>query len=282
MRIVRFSNQGKISWGVYHQQDQLLTPLGHIWAQHTEALLQKDEDLKRLVEKYRSLDIPIQDLVFLPPVTPSNKIFCVGLNYGRHVLESGRDLPSHPSLFLRHLDSFVGHKERIIKPSVSEQFDYEGELVVVIGRTGRHIKEEDAWQHVAGYTCMAENSVRDFQNHTAQVTAGKNFDQSGGIGPWILSARSIEPGSSLRIQTRLNNVAVQDDSTKDFIFSIPRLIAYISTFTELKAGDLIATGTPEGVGMRRTPPLYMQENDVLEVEIEQVGLLKLFVSGESY
>lgn len=280
MKIVCFTDQEKRNWGVYHSKEQLITPLGHIWADHTEALTKSVEELEGLVARHRHLDIFNQGTYFLPPVTPQNKIFCVGLNYGRHVVESGRDLPEYPSLFLRHIDSFVGHGEEVVKPLVSDQLDYEGELVVVIGLAGRHIKEGDAWRHVAGYTCMAENSVRDFQKHATQVTAGKNFDRSGAIGPWICTFKSIDSESQLGLQTRLNGVVVQDGSTDDLIFSIPRLIAYISTFTELRPGDLIATGTPEGVGMKREPPLYMKENDVLEVEIEQVGLLKLRVSVE--
>lgn len=281
VNIVCFSYQGEKNWGIYHSQSQTVTPLGHVWSTHTEVLAIATCQLAEEVERHRALDIASKKVVFLPPVSACNKIFCVGLNYGRHVVESGRELPEYPSLFLRHADSFVGHAENVWKPAVSDQFDYEGELVVVIGKSGRHIKEENAWDHVAGYTCMAENSVRDYQKHATQVTAGKNFDRSGALGPWIKTADGIKRTQPFHLLTRLNGVVVQNDSTADFIFSIPFLVAYVSRFTELKAGDLIATGTPEGVGMKRQPPLYMAVGDVLEIEIEQVGVLRVAVEAEA-
>lgn len=281
MKIVCFAHNGIERWGVYEEQTQKITPLDSIWPNHVEGLKAGVEELTEKVKQQKKSVIDSGEVSWSVPVMPTNKIFCVGLNYGRHVLEVGRELPTYPSLFLRHIDSFVGHEQAIIKPSVSDQFDYEGELVIVIGKRARHISEESAWDYIAGYTCMAENSIRDFQKHAAQVTAGKNFDHSGAIGPWITTANAVSAPDQFSLRTYLNEQLVQDGNTADFIFTIPSLIAYVSSFTELKPGDLIATGTPEGVGMKRQPPLYMQVGDRLKVEIEQVGALVMTVVNEN-
>lgn len=281
MKIVCFNYKNQKNWGVYHAQSENITPLTHVWPTHIEGLSAGFSALEQAVQEQSHLQLNQKEVSWSVPVTAENKIFCVGLNYGRHVLEAGRELPKYPSLFLRHIDSFVGHEQNIIKPLVSNDFDYEGELVIVIGKAGRSISEDQAWDHIAGYTCMAENSIRDYQKHAAQVTAGKNFDATGAIGPWILLANGELDPSQLRVQTRLNGQKVQDGNTADFIFSIPALVSYVSTFTQLKPGDLIATGTPEGVGMKRTPPLYMKEGDKLEVEIEHLGVLAVSVINET-
>ena len=174
---------------------------------------------------------PLAGLQWLPPVPNPRKILCVGLNYGRHVLEAGRELPAHPSLFIRYADSFVGNGQDMWKPRASDRYDYEGELAVVIGRAGRHIAARDALSHVAGYTCMAENSVRDFQKHNAQVTPGKNFERSGALGPWLVTADEICDPARLRVMTRLNGETLQQGEVSDLIFPIAELIAYISAFT---------------------------------------------------
>ena len=237
-------------------------------------------DALRNLDGPAPVDLHEPEIHWLPPVTPTAKIFCVGVNYGRHLAESGRTATAHPSLFLRHYDSFVGHRQSIVKPSNSSQFDFEGELAVVIGRSARHVHASDAMAYVAGYTCMAENSLRDFQKHTTQVTAGKNFEHSGGIGPWIVPRDIVASPGELNLTTRLNGQVVQQARVAELIFPIPQLIAYISSFTTLHPGDLIATGTPEGVGFKRQPPLFMKEGDHLEVEVDQVGALSTRVSEE--
>jgi 2-keto-4-pentenoate hydratase/2-oxohepta-3-ene-1,7-dioic acid hydratase in catechol pathway len=219
-------------------------------------------------------------LRLLPPVPAPRKILCVGLNYGRHVAEAGRELPAHPSMFARFADSFVGHEAPVWKPRLSDKFDYEGELAVVIGRAGRHIAARDALSHVAGYTCMAENSVRDFQKHNAQVTPGKNFERSGAIGPWLVTADEVGDPARLQVITRLNGTVMQQGDVSDLIFPIPELIAYISAFTPLSPGDVIATGTPEGVGSSRKPPRFLAVGDTLEVEIPGIGTLVNTVADE--
>lgn len=227
-----------------------------------------------------SHNVRSSDVQWLPPITDPAKIICAGVNYATHAAEAGRDVPPYPSLFPRFVDSFVGHLQPVQRPRVSEMFDYESELAVVIGRPARHVREEDALRYVAGYCCLAENSVRDFQKHTGQVTAGKNFFASGAFGPWMTSADSVGEPGKLEVIGRLNGQEVQHDTVDHMVFSIPRLIAYISTFTLLMPGDVIATGTPSGVGMARKPPVYMRDGDVLEVEIPGVGLLRNPVQDE--
>lgn len=280
MKIVRYSRNGQTGWGICQDSPAVVTPLVHTIASFPEMLVLEKGQLSNLAAKYAAEQLPLAELSLLPPVTPANKIFCVGFNYGRHAVEAGRELPSKPSLFLRHYDSFVGAGEAVIKPRLSDQFDYEGELVIVIGKGGRHIAEADAKAHVAGYTCMAENSVRDFQKHATQVTAGKNFSRSGAIGPWITPVEDVPYPPKLQVATRLNGKEVQNGNTDEFVFSVAFLVSYISQFAELKPGDLIATGTPAGIGMKRNPPLYLRAGDELEVEIEMIGTLGVSVVNE--
>lgn len=276
MHMGKFVYQGRTCWGA-------VTVDGNVVPMPDVPWVVGDADTDVMPAALRSADQPPIDaskVEWLPPVQPTSKIVCVGLNYQTHVAESGRKQAEYPSLFLRHTDSFVGHGQAIVKPSCSQQFDYEGELVVVIGRKARHVSEDTAMDYVAGYTCMGENSVRDFQKHTAQVTAGKNFEHSGSLGPWIASRDNVPDPAELTVTTRLNGHQVQHGLVADLIFPIPRLITYISTFMTLEPGDLIATGTPEGVGFRRTPPLFMQPGDVLEVEVSGVGVLRTPVITE--
>ena len=218
--------------------------------------------------------LPLDAVHFLPPVPDTDRIFCIGLNYRHHIAETGRDAPERPSVFMRLAASQVGHGEAVVRPAASASFDYEGELAVVVGRGGRHIAAGDAMAHVAGYTCFAENSVRDWQRHSAQATPGKNFERSGAMGPWIATADEVGDPGALRLLTRLNGQVVQDDSVGTLVFGIPELIAYLSAFTTLLPGDVICTGTPSGVGSARTPKLWMKAGDVLEVEVPGVGTLR--------
>ncbi len=279
MYIARFTHEGRQHWGMTTGQHAF--SLSHEWPSIDQGLAQGWDTLVQATEKPGCKAIPASEVQWLPPVDAHSKILCVGLNYGRHVQETGRAQAAYPSLFLRHLDSFVGHGQDIVKPAHSKQFDYEGELAVVIGREGRHISAANALDFVAGYTCMGENSVRDFQKHTAQVTAGKNFFRSGSLGPWITCAAAIPDPSALHLTTRLNGQTVQDTSLSDLIFPIPELIAYISTFCVLRPGDIIATGTPEGIGSKRVPPLFMKSGDVLEISVSGVGELRTPVINEA-
>lgn len=223
-------------------------------------------------------DFALSDVALLPPEPDAPRIFCIGLNYKSHVNETGRDLPPVPTLFLRTHESVVGHGAPLRKPALSEQFDYEGELAVVIGRGGRHIPEAQALSHVFGYTCLNDGSVRDYQKHS--VTAGKNFDQGGAWGPWIVTADEIPDPTRLTLVTRLNGMEVQRSTTDLLIYSIETCISYVSKFTELLPGDVIATGTPAGVGSRRTPQLWMKPGDTVEVDISSIGVLRNPVAEE--
>lgn len=217
---------------------------------------------------------------WLPPVAGA-RYFCMGHNYLGHIHETGAKIPEHPVVFLRLPESFVGHRASIEAPSVSDRFDYEGELAVVLGSGGRDVPEEEAMELVAGYCCASENSVRDWQFHSPTAFAGKNFHRSGSIGPWITPASEISDPHDLRLRTFLNGELVQDGSTGDMLFRIPAVISYLSKIMPLRAGDTILTGTPSGVGMRRDPPLWLRPGDRLTVEIEDLGRLENQVSARS-
>jgi 2-keto-4-pentenoate hydratase/2-oxohepta-3-ene-1,7-dioic acid hydratase in catechol pathway len=210
----------------------------------------------------------------LPPISRASKILCVGLNYVDHAAEGGMKVPDYPTVFARFNSSLVGHGAPLVCPKISEQFDYEGEMVAVIGKGGRAIAEADALSHVAGYSVFNDGSVRDYQLRTPQWTIGKNFDGTGGFGPAFVTADELPPGAAgLRIQTRLNGRVLQDASTDSLVFSVARLVSLISAAMTLEAGDVIVTGTPAGVGLGHKPPIFMKQGDVCEVEIEKIGLL---------
>ncbi|WP_269501281.1 fumarylacetoacetate hydrolase family protein [Burkholderia sp. IMCC1007] len=227
---------------------------------------------QRLQLTGRPLDLAACTL--LPPVTRAAKIICVGLNYAEHSQEAGYEVPSYPTLFARFHSSLTAHGAAIRMPAESAQLDYEGELAVIIGRRGRRIGRSDALNHVAGYTIFNDATLRDFQFKTPQWTVGKNFDETGALGPELVTADELPAGAAgLALQTRLNGVVVQEANTNDMIFDIATLIATISEVMTLEPGDVIATGTPSGIGMARNPPLWMRAGDVCEVEIEGLGVL---------
>lgn len=219
----------------------------------------------------------------LPPLARPPKIICVGLNYADHAAESPyKDVPSYPTLFGRFSTSLIAHGDALIRPVLSEQFDYEGELVAIIGKRARHVRKADALAHVAGYSIFNEGSIRDYQFKAPQWTVGKNFDGTGAFGPVFVTADELPPGcAGLKIETRLNGAVVQSASIDDMIFSVADLIAIISEAITLEPGDVIVTGTPAGVGFARKPPLFMKDGDVCEVEIEKIGLLSNPVRNET-
>jgi len=226
--------------------------------------------------------LPLENLPLLPPVPDTGRIFCVGLNYADHQAETGRKPTEHPVIFMRYAQSILGHGTALAAPPESETFDFEGELAVIIGKPGRRIAEADALAHVAGYSCFMDGTIRAFQLHTHQYTPGKNFDRSGACGPWLVTPDETgDPKAGLKLETRLNGSPVQQSDTGMMLFPVPVVIAYLSSFTTLEPGDVIATGTPGGVGFKRTPPLYMRAGDRVEVEIERVGLLANIVEKES-
>ena len=225
-------------------------------------------------------DFALREVSFAPVIPDPDKIICVGLNYRDHVAETGRTVTEKPALFARYAGSQIGHLAPLVKPEVSDEFDYEGELAVIIGKGGRHIAARDALSHVAGYACYNEGSIRDWQRHTSQFLSGKTFAGTGAFGPWMVTADEIPDPSKLTLETRLNGEVVQRTTTDRLITDIPALIAYISTILPLTSGDVIVSGTPGGVGAKRSPPLWMRPGDVAEVEISQIGVLRNPVVAE--
>jgi 2-keto-4-pentenoate hydratase/2-oxohepta-3-ene-1,7-dioic acid hydratase in catechol pathway len=226
-------------------------------------------------------DHGLDDVTHLPVIPNPAKIVCVGLNYEDHRIETGREPTGFPVLFPRFANCQVGHGQPMVKPRNSDMFDYEGELAVIIGKPARHVSREDALDHVAGYACYNDGSVRDWQSHTHQFLPGKNFTATGGFGPWMVTSDEIPDPSKLTLTTRLNGQVVQNANTDQLIFNIPFVISYISSFMELEPGDVIASGTPGGVGMKRNPPLFMKDGDTVEVEITKIGTLVNPIANEA-
>jgi 2-keto-4-pentenoate hydratase/2-oxohepta-3-ene-1,7-dioic acid hydratase in catechol pathway len=229
------------------------------------------EAAKLLSEK---ADFRTEEIGWLPVIPNPDKIVCVGLNYQDHVVETGRDNTEQPAIFLRLAESQVGHLQPIIRPRESTHMDFEAEIAVIIGTPGRRISQADAWKHIAGYSCYNDGSVRDWQRHTIQWTAGKNFAHTGGFGPWMVTADEIPPNTKMTLSCRLNGQQMQHATTEQMIFKIPKIIEYVSAWTTLLPGDVLVTGTPGGVGARRTPPVWMKPGDKVEIEIDKVGVLE--------
>ena len=228
---------------------------------------------QKIAKAAKKADFKLSKVTFLPVIPNPGKIVCVGLNYEEHRVETGRDKTENPALFIRVAESQVAHNQPILMPAESTNLDFEGEIAVIIGKRGRRISEEDSWKHLAGYACYNDGSVRDWQRHTLQWTAGKNFSRTGGFGPWMVTRGEIADNEELTLETRLNGEVMQHATTAQMIHRIPRLISYISIFTPLEPGDVIVTGTPGGVGARRNPPVWMKPGDTVEVEISKVGVL---------
>jgi 2-keto-4-pentenoate hydratase/2-oxohepta-3-ene-1,7-dioic acid hydratase in catechol pathway len=222
-----------------------------------------------------------RDVTFLPVVPDPHAIWCAALTYLSHVQEApGRSAPDYPLFFLRVANSQVGHGAAMVSPSVSDQLDYEGELAVVIGRAGRHIAQERAYEHIAGYACYNDGSVRDWQRHTSQITPGKNFAATGGFGPWLVTGDEFGDPSDHRLQTRLNGNVMQSAMISELLFPVEYMVHYLSTICPLQVGDVIVTGTCGGVGARREPPVFLRPGDVVEVDIDGIGVLSNPVVAE--
>jgi 2-keto-4-pentenoate hydratase/2-oxohepta-3-ene-1,7-dioic acid hydratase in catechol pathway len=232
----------------------------------------------------RKPDFGLDEVKFLLPIPDPEKIICVGVNYGNRNAEykDGSDQPKWPSIFPRFPGSFVGHSQNILRPLESLQLDYEGEIAIIIGKTGRRIPRAEARSYIAGLTCVNEGTIRDWTKHGKfNVTQGKNFDASGAIGPWMVTPEEFNDFENLRVITRVNDETRQDDNTKNLIFPFDYLINYISIWTTLKPGDIISTGTPIGAGVRFDPPRFLQPGDKVEVEVEGIGILENIVAGEA-
>lgn len=237
-------------------------------------------EVKRLSES-READVPLSEIAFAPVIPNPDKIICVGANYAAHRNEARLAPTQHPIIFFRLAQSQIGHEEAMLLPPESEKLDYEGEIAIIIGREGRRIPEDEAYSHVAGYSCYNDGSVRDWQTHTNQWGPGKNFNGTGAFGPWMVTSDEIDPQKApLTLTTRLNGETVQQATTDQMIFSIPQIVSYVSTFTALLPGDVIVTGTPAGVGAARAPRLFMKDGDVVEVEVSQIGVLRNRIQAE--
>ena len=282
MKVASFRRGGKATYGVV--ADGGLIDVGARLGDKyptLQAVIEADAlDAVRKAAHGQAADATIDDVEMLPVILDPDKILCVGLNYATHIKETGREDSDYPVLFTRYPNSHVGHNQPMIRPKVSDRFDYEGELAVIIGKGGRHISEGDALKHIAGYSCYNDGSIRDWQRHTHQFMPGKNFVRSGAFGPWMVTADDIPDPSTMRLITRLNGQEMQNSTTDLLIFNIPFLISYISTFTELYPADVIVTGTPGGVGARRDPPVWMKPGDVIEVDIDKVGVLRNPIEAE--
>lgn len=282
MKLASFRHAGTASWGVVG--DGVLHDVGAV-------LRDRLPDLKSAIAAgalqaaheaaARAPRLAFDAIEWLPVIPNPDKILCIGLNYEMHRKETGRSEVENPTIFTRFANSQIGHLAPLVRPKVSTDFDYEGELAVIIGRSCRHVSRAEAYAQVAGYACYNDGSVRDWQRHTHQFTPGKNFVGTGPFGPWMVTPDELGPLDALRLQTRVNGQVVQDAKLGEMIFDIPRQIEYCSTFTRLEPGDVIATGTPGGVGAKRNPPLWLKPGDIVEVEIDRVGLLRNTVTDES-
>lgn len=247
-----------------------------------DALIMSGSNLKAVADALSNAPIVDPDEVtLLPPLQNSGKIICVGLNYFDHAVENDVAVPESPEIFVRFPSSLIGHRAAIVRPKVSDQLDFEGEMVAVIGKGGRNIAKSDALDHVVAYSVFNDATIRDYQFKTRQWTLGKNFDATGAFGPWLVTADSLPVGGAgLRLTTTLNGTVVQDATTDDLVFDVATLIELISNVMTLNAGDILVTGTPGGVGIARKPPLWMKPGDQVEVEISGIGRISNSVKGE--
>jgi 2-keto-4-pentenoate hydratase/2-oxohepta-3-ene-1,7-dioic acid hydratase in catechol pathway len=278
MKLLSFAADGKDWFGAL-RDDGVVTLNDKVAQPNLRAALAAGAiDKMRDIAQRAAPDRKLSAIKFLPVIPRPGKILCAGINYRSHAAEMARELPKQPSMFIRFADTLVGHIGELIRPRVSDHFDFEGELALVIGKGGRHIAAERALEHVAGYTCFVDGSVRDYQKFS--VTSGKNFPGTGPLGPWLVTRDEIPDTGRLTLTTRLNGKEVQHATTDLLIYSIPQIIAFCSDFTVLAPGDVISTGTPEGVGHGRKPPLWMKAGDTLEVEISGIGVLRVQVVDE--
>jgi 2-keto-4-pentenoate hydratase/2-oxohepta-3-ene-1,7-dioic acid hydratase in catechol pathway len=272
MKLVSYEASDGPKVGVVEGDDlMVVTDAGWTGGKTLRAMIENGE--LYAAKAHASHRVPLASVKLLPPLFDPPRIWCVGVNYHDHRIETGRDPTEQPTIFTRTPQSQVGQGAPMAVPSISERMDYEAEIAIVIGKAGRNISEADALDHVAGYSCYNDVSIRDWQRHTSQWTPGKNFEGLGAFGPWLVTPDEMPAPEAMRVIARLNGQMVQDALASDMIFSIPEIIVYLSTFTTLLPGDVIATGTPGGVGAKRTPPLWMKAGDVVEIEVAGVGIL---------
>ncbi len=284
MRFVSFEHQGQASYGLWESEAAWLAAPAEFQARYPDlkAVIAAGA-LDALAQAAGSAGLRRQaaDCRLLPVIPNPGKVFCVGLNYKSHVAEMKRADSEHPAIFTRFADSLSAHGALLPKPAATTRFDFEGELAVIIGKGGRRISQAQAFEHIAGYACFNDGTARDWQRHTHQWTPGKNFPATGPLGPFMATRQAIPDVNALTLETRLNGQVMQHASVADLIFTLPVIIEYLSGFTTLNPGDVIATGTPGGVGDKREPAVYMKAGDVIEVEITGLGTLRNTVSDEA-
>lgn len=286
MKFATYKIKGRTTYGsVLEKGNEIfLTDIGKTHGNDLRHWIVTDkmEELKKL-SKGTEITYNESEVEYLAPIISGEKIACIGVNYANRNAEykDNSDIPKYPSLFLRYLDSFTGHNTNLVRPPESHMLDYEGEIVIIIGKGGRRIPEDKALEHIAGLTMMNEGTLRDWVRHAKfNVTQGKNFEKSGAIGPWMMTADDVEDYTNLHIQTRVNGEIRQDDNTSRLMFPFAYLISYLSTFMTLKPGDMISTGTPNGAGARFDPPIYLKPGDIVEIEAAGIGILKNGIEDE--
>jgi 2-keto-4-pentenoate hydratase/2-oxohepta-3-ene-1,7-dioic acid hydratase in catechol pathway len=281
VKVATFSIEGRKTWGVIDGGNAM--DIGAV-------LCDRAVDLKSAIAKglltgldehaHRPQRYALSAIAWEPVVPNPDKILCIGLNYETHRKETGRSVVAHPTIFARYSSSQIGHLADIIRPRLSNELDFEGELAVIIGKAGRYITPANALRHVAGYACYNDGSLRDFQRHSHQFTPGKNFPATGAFGPCMVTPDEVGDLNHLRLQTRVNGEVLQEAELGQMIFDVAHIISYCSSFTNLEPGDVIVTGTPGGVGAKRNPPFWLKPGDIVEVEIENIGLLRNGIADE--
>ena len=283
MKLISFEHNGTARYGAILGADRIvdLTPGFGSRAADLKSLIAQDLLAEAGVYVEQATEfLPLADVDLLPVIPNPGQIFCIGLNYGEHVRETGKQVTECPVIFMRVNESQVAHGKDIVRPPESHRLDYEGEIAIVIGKGGRRISEADSWDHIAGYACYNDGSIRDWQVATSHWGPGKNFWRTGGFGPWMVTSDEITANQNMRLITRLNGQVMQEATTDMMIHSIPRQIAYISTFIPLQPGDVIVTGTPGGVGNKREPQVFMKPGDVVEIEVDAIGVLRNGIRDE--
>ncbi len=289
MKLVCYRHGGTTHYGAVKDNGKVVdlgTRLGALYPDIVSFIAGDGQAIAQQVVASEAGDFDYDALDLLPVVPNPGKILCVGLNYHDHVDEANRvvgnrKVPDRPMIFGRWPESLAAHRKPITRPRISHMFDWEAEMLVVIGReTGRYVKAEDSLQYVFGYSCFNESCMRDYQRHSSQITPGKNFENTGSSGPWLVTADEIPDPMNLEIKMRLNGEVMQHANTSQMIFSVQKIIEYITEWTPLKPGDLIVSGTMGGVGFARTPPIFMKPGDIAEVEIEKIGILRNTIEDE--
>jgi len=284
MRFVSFEHQGRASYGLWNDESTWQQVPADFQARHPDlksVIAAGELDALAQAARSQGQQLKASDCRLLPVIANPGKIFCVGLNYKSHVAEMKRADSEYPAIFTRFADSLTAHGAPLPKPSSTTRFDFEGELAVIIGKGGRRISQANAFEHIAGYACFNDGTARDWQRHTHQWIPGKNFPATGPLGPFMATRQAIPDVNALTLETRLNGQVMQHASVADLIFTLPVIIEYLSGFTTLNPGDVIATGTPGGVGDKREPAVYMKAGDVIEVEISGLGTLRNTVVDEA-